>query len=46
MISVTRQVVIEFIPELTVLNVPEKAPETYKPATPGEALKTKHGLKS
>jgi len=30
---------MEFIPELTVLSVPEKMPETYRPVTPGVAEK-------
>ena len=37
--SVMKQVVIEFSPELTVLSVPEKAPEMNSPAAPGVAAK-------
>ena len=34
--SVTKQVDIEFIPELTVLSVPQKAADMYRPERPGK----------
>lgn len=37
--SVMKHVVIEFNPELTVLSVPEKAPEMNSPAPPGVEAK-------